>query len=110
MNAPLYIARATDVAARSFGGETMIMTGRDSQLFSLNETASVLWNAADGTTPLHDIVERELCPMFDVDAATALRDAEEIAAQLAGHGILRVSPQPITDDGAADADAPGNAP
>lgn len=93
-----YIARASDIAARTFAGETMIMTGRDSQLFSLNETASVLWNAADGRTPLREIVERDLCAAFDVDAETALRDAQELAAQLAGHGILRVSDQPLAEE------------
>ncbi|HTA64291.1 MAG TPA: PqqD family protein [Xanthomonadaceae bacterium] len=103
MNAPLYIARGTDIAARRFGEETMIMSGKDSELFSLNETASLLWQAADGVTPLAQIVERQLCAAFDVDAQTALRDAEELARQLAGHGILRVSDQPLADTDAGKA-------
>ena len=51
MNTERYIARATDVAARRVGDELMIMTGRTSELFSLNETAALLWDAADGETP-----------------------------------------------------------
>lgn len=102
MNAPLYIARGTDIAARRFGDEVMVMSGKDSELFSLNETASLLWQAADGVTPLAQIVEQKLCTVFDVDAETALRDAAELAAQLAEHGILRVSDHPL-----ADADAGG---
>jgi hypothetical protein len=95
-----YIARGTDIAARRFGDEMMIMSGKDSELFSLNETATLLWQAADGVTPLAQIVKQQLCAAFDVDADTALRDAEQVAAQLASHGILRVSDQPLE---AADA-------
>ena len=96
-----YIARAPDVAARMIGGELMIMSSRTSSLFSLNETAAVLWQAADGVTPLAEIVERHLCGEFDIDPATALRDTEELAAQLAEHGILRVSEQPLAPDNPA---------
>ncbi|HEX4782026.1 MAG TPA: PqqD family protein [Usitatibacter sp.] len=90
-----YIARSPDVAARRIGGELMIMSGRDSSLFSLNETAAALWDAADGTTPLAGIVEREICPRFDVEPAEALADAEALASELASHGILVFSEAPI---------------
>jgi hypothetical protein len=97
MSAPLYIARASNVAARMIGGEMMIMSGLDSSLFSLNPTASVLWQAADGITPLSEIVETQICAQFEVDPAEALRDAEELAGDLASHGILKVSDSPIID-------------
>jgi len=95
MSAARYVARAPNVAARMIGGEMMIMSGRDSSLFSLNETASALWQAADGRTPLADLVEAHICRAFEVDLPTALADAEEVVASLAGHGILRVSDSPI---------------
>ena len=95
-----YVARSANVAARKIGDELMIMSGRDSSLFSLNETAAVLWQAADGSTTLDDIARR-LCEQFDVDHATALSDARETADALAGHGILVVSDSPI--EGAAPA-------
>ena len=63
-----YIARAPQVAARMIGDEMMIMSGADSSLFTLNATAAVLWQAADGVTPLADIVEQRICAAFDVDA------------------------------------------
>lgn len=93
-----YIARAPDLAARMIGGELMIMSSRTSSLFSLNETAALLWQAADGVTPLSEIVERHLCGQYDVDAVTALRDTQELAARLAEHGILRVSEQPVVQE------------
>jgi hypothetical protein len=97
MAAARYIARTHDVAARRVGDELMIMTGRTSSLYSLNETAALLWEAADGITPLDRIVAERICPAFDVDADTALRDAETLADELAEHGILRVAGEPITD-------------
>jgi Coenzyme PQQ synthesis protein D (PqqD) len=77
------------------GGEMMIMSARDSTLFSLNETASAIWQAADGRTPLSEIVERALCSAYEVAPQEALRDAEEVVRELAGHGILRVSDEPM---------------
>jgi hypothetical protein len=94
---PVYIARVKEVAARSIGGEMMIMSARDSMLFSLNETATAIWQAADGATPLAEIVQRSVCARFEVDAATALRDAEELVEGLAQHGILKVSNLPIEE-------------
>lgn len=92
----LYVARNPRVAARSIGGEMMIMSGRDSTLFTLNPTATLLWQAADGSTPLDQIVERTICREFDVEPAEALADAEHLARNLAEHGILDISDQPIT--------------
>src|ERR1700741_139053 len=91
----IYVARNPRVAARSLDGEMMIMSGRDSTLFTLNKTATILWQSADGATPLDEIVERRICPEFDVERAEALHDAETLARELASHEILQVSEQPI---------------
>ena len=79
-----YIARAPNVAARMIGGEMMIMSGRDSSLFSLNATASALWQAADGVTPLARASSSSAsAPRSRSTPPMALRDAEELAADLA---------------------------
>lgn len=96
----LYVARSPRVAARSLGGEMMIMSGRDSTLFTLNKTATILWQAADGTTPLDQIVRHKICSQFDVEPAEALQDAETLARELAGHHILQISEQPISQQAA----------
>lgn len=93
-----YIARSAKVAARMVGDEMMIMSGRDSMLFTLNETGAMLWEAADGVTPLEDIVRRRICERFDVEPAVAIRDAEELIEQLAGQGLLLLSDTPITTE------------
>ena len=77
MNGQRYVARARWVAARMVGDEMMIMSGRNSSLFCLNATASVIWQAADGATPIADIVQRRICSRFAIDRDTAVRDADE---------------------------------
>ena len=94
----VYVARASEIAARMLGGEMMIMSARDSTLFSLNETASAIWQAADGRTPLAEIVESAVCSEYEVATEEALRDAEELVRDLAAHGILRVSDRPIVEE------------
>jgi hypothetical protein len=91
----LYVSRNPKVAARALDGEMMIMSGRDSTLFTLNKTATIIWQAADGATPLEEIVKQKICPEFEVEPAQALQDAETMARELAGHGILNVSEAPI---------------
>lgn len=96
MNEKCYIARSSKIAARMMGDEMMIMLAPDSTLFTLNEVASVIFNAADGTTPLEVIVAERVCSEFDVELEAALKDAEQVVKELAGHGVLLVSDEPIT--------------
>jgi len=91
----LYMARNPRAAARSLDGEMMIMSGRDSTLFTLNKTATILWQSADGATPLDEIVEKKICTEFDVKPTEALADAETLARELASHEILEISETPI---------------
>lgn len=90
-----YIARSPMAAARELGGEIVIMSAVNSSLFTLNDVASLIWKAADGTTSLQEIVEHKVCAEFDVDPAIALSDAQHLVDELAGHGILLVKDQPI---------------
>jgi hypothetical protein len=95
MTKTLYVARSPRIAARKLGDEMLIMSGQDSTLFTLNPTATLLWQAADGATPLDEIVDRRICPEFEVDREEAIRDAEALAEDLAKHGILLMSDKPI---------------
>src|SRR5271155_4436005 len=91
----IYIARANEVAARSRDGEMMIMSARDSTLFTLNTVGTVIWQSADGKTTLEEIVENKICAEFEVDPEEALKDAESFVNNLASHGILVMSDAPI---------------
>ena len=90
-----YIARSSQTAARLLGDEMVIIPAGDSRVFSLNEVATVIWEAADGRTPLDEIISNRVCAKFDVAPQVALEDAEELVQELAGKGILLVSDQPI---------------
>ena len=101
-----YLARSSRIAARKLGGEMVIMSAEDSSLYTLNEVGTVIWEAADGRTPLAEIIERVVCAKFDVDPSTALRDAEEFVEALTKHKILLVSGQPIENPGVSAAGLP----
>ncbi|MGA8491035.1 MAG: PqqD family protein [Terriglobales bacterium] len=100
-----YIARSSTIAARLIGGEMMIMSAVDSTFFTLNEVATAIWQAADGRTPLSDIVARRICQEFEVEAEQAGRDAEQFVSDLSQHGILLVSEKPITNSPASPPEA-----
>ena len=95
MNKKMFVARSPRIAARMLGDEMLVMSGHDSTLFTLNPTATILWRAADGATPLDEIVQRRICPEFEVEPAEALHDAETLARELASHEILQISEEPI---------------
>ncbi len=101
-----YIARSSAIAARMLGDEMMIMSAADSTFFSLTPVATLIWQLADGQTPLSEIVEQRVCAEFDVEPDLAYRDAESFVGELAAHGILLVSDHPITNSPAGPRTAP----
>ena len=90
-----YIARSSAIAARMLAGEMMVMKAVDSTFFTLNEVATAIWQAADGRTPLREIVHQTVCEQFDVDPEQAQVDAEQFVTELSTHGILLVSDRPM---------------
>lgn len=90
-----YIARSSAIAARLLGGEMMVMSTADSTFFTLNEVASAIWQAADGRTPLSEIIAGKICQEFDVNPEQAQRGAARFVDELSQHGILLVSEKPL---------------
>jgi hypothetical protein len=97
MMAEKYIVRSKAIAARMLGGEMMVMSAADSTFFTLNEVASAIWQAADGRTPLSEIVTGRICEEFEVDREQALRGADRFVDELSQHGILLVSDRPLME-------------
>lgn len=95
MKTSRFVARSSAIAARTLGDETMVMSATNSTLFTLNEVASAIWKAADGVTPLDEIIKHKVCSQFDIAPDAALRDAEDLVENLAGHGLLLISHEPI---------------
>lgn len=92
-----YIAKSSAIASRLLGGEMMVMSAADSTFFTLNPVATAIWQAADGITPLSEIVADRVCAEFEVDPETAYRDVERFVEELSHYGILMVSDQPFGD-------------
>ena len=101
-----YVARSTAIAARALGDETMVMSATNSTLFTLDEIASVIWESADGVTPLETIVAEKICTQYDVAPEVALQDAEALVEGLAEHGILLLSDEPIPPSGGSHKETP----
>lgn len=91
----MYLAKSSKIASRMLGDEAIIMSAVDSMLFTLSPTGTVIWEAADGQTPLSRIIEERVCREFNVTVEQAQVDAEEFVAKLVDHGLLIVSDQPV---------------
>lgn len=105
MNEKRYVARSTAIAARVLGDEMMIMSATNSTLFTLDEVGTIIWEAADGTTPLDEIVLRMVCSRYDIAPEVAMKDAEAFVAGLAEHGLLLISDQPFAQAKSLSAEA-----
>ena len=81
-------------AWRVYEGEVVIVSPEDSTLHTLNPVGTLIWEAADGRTALASIVGR-VCEVFDVDRATAARDAMAFVEQLCRRGLLTVLDAPL---------------
>jgi coenzyme PQQ synthesis protein D (PqqD) len=101
MNNKRYVARSTAIAARVLGDETMVMSATNSTLFTLDEVATLIWESADGATPLEEIVANKICTQYDVTPEIALKDAEGLVEQLAEQGLVLLSDKPIAHSAAA---------
>jgi hypothetical protein len=92
----MYLTQSADIAARTLGDDTLIMSTIDSTIFVLNSVGTAIWNAADGKTPLSQIVDERVCSEFEVTGEEAYADATEFVGQLAEHGILHVADAPVS--------------
>ena len=88
-----YVARNPQTAWRVYEGEAVILRAEDSTLNTLNAVGTLIWETADGKTPVSAIVGR-ICEEFDVEPAEARRDADAFIERLARRGLVTVSERP----------------
>ncbi|MEK6373637.1 MAG: PqqD family protein [Acidobacteriota bacterium] len=94
-NALSVYRHAGEVVMRRVGREALLVPVRNragdlDSIFTLNETAILVWEALDGKTPLEAVVER-ICRDYDVDPDRAAADAGEIVGTLVEAGLLERS-------------------
>ncbi len=69
-------------------GEKIVVLNVDSgRYFSLNETASVIWNGLIEKAEFGEIVDR-LCANFDVDGGEARHDATQMIDEFVSSGMI----------------------
>ena len=86
---------AAEVVIRRIAGEAILVPIRNrvgdlDSIFTMNETAITIWEAIDGNTALHDVIDR-VCDDYEVDAKTAAADTREIVMSLIEAGLLEVA-------------------
>lgn len=88
-----YVARNPQTAWRVYDGQAVILLGQDSTLNTLNAVGTLVWEAADGKTPVSAIVAR-ICNEFDVGPLEARSDARVFIENLCQRGLMTVSETP----------------
>lgn len=88
-----YLTQSPQTAWRVYDGEAVIICPEDSTLNKLNAVGTLIWEAADGKTPLSVIVAR-MCEQFDVEPEQAERDSMAFIEKLCQRGLLTISEGP----------------
>lgn len=85
-----YPTQNPKMAWRVYDGEAVILSPDDSTLNTLNAVGTLIWEAADGKTPVSAIVAR-ISAEFDVEREQAERDSVAFIEKLCQRGLLIVS-------------------
>jgi hypothetical protein len=85
-----YPLQSSRTAWRVYDGEAIVLCSDDSTLNSLNAVGTMIWESADGKTPVSAIVAR-ICDEFEVDREQAERDTLAFIARLRERGLLTLS-------------------
>ena len=88
-----YVVRAEPLAARTFDGETVVLTLADRHAHFFNGTATVVFEAIDGRQRVRDLIAR-VCEIFDVDSERATEGVLALLADLEEKGIVRLVDEP----------------
>lgn len=94
-----YPIRSADNPSRVIEGEAVIVTPEDSMLHTLNPVGTFIWERADGSRSLDEIVDA-LCEAYEVERAQAAADAQAFVAECIERKVLalRDDPLPPTED------------
>ncbi len=85
-----YLVQNPQTAWRVYDGEAVIICPDDSTLNTLNAVGTLIWQAADGKTPVSVIIAR-ISEEFDVEPEQAERDLAAFIEKLCQRGLLMVS-------------------
>jgi hypothetical protein len=86
----VYPTQSSRTAWRVYDGEAVLLCPDDSTLNTLNPVGTLIWESADGKTPVSAIVTK-ICGEFDVEPERAVRDTLAFIAKLRERGLVTVS-------------------
>ena len=86
-NENLLIKQNEDTAYRVLDGEAVIVDLDSSELYSLNPTATVIWEACEEETTLGEVVDR-IVEEFEVEREVAKEDCLEFLEKFSNEGIV----------------------
>lgn len=89
----LYIRQNPDTPARTIDGEALVITPEDSKLHTLNETATYIWDRADGSRTL-EAIAAEMADEFEVDPVTLRAEAIAFVEDAVQRGLMVLSDRP----------------
>jgi Coenzyme PQQ synthesis protein D (PqqD) len=79
--------RRDRVMVQQVEGSSVLLDIDSGEYFALNEVGGRVWELCDGSRSVASIAA-SLGSEYDVDGATALRDAGELLVRLAGAGLV----------------------
>jgi hypothetical protein len=84
---PIYV-REPDVSWRSLENQAVLIHNKHGEIRVLNETGTLVWeHLEEGLEAISAVIARQ----YDVDEATARRDAEDLIRELMACGAIRES-------------------
>ena len=84
------ILRSNGLVWRIIDGEAFLMTEDGKKVHMINKVGTLIWECADGSTPIESIIAKIL-RRFDIDAETAKRDCLDFVHELVGTKMLTIT-------------------
>lgn len=84
-----YITRDPDAAWRVFEDGAVIVSPTESVMHSLNQVGTRIWELADGTLTLTEILDM-IVDEFEVDRVQAEKDITEFCQVLSDKGMITI--------------------
>lgn len=89
-----YIRRRSDIASRIIEGEAIIVKIKTGENYSLNHVGALVWQMADGTHTLADIVTA-IVDRYDITVDQAQADLSELVSELEREQLVEVGEAPL---------------
>jgi len=88
-----YVMPASSAIGRTIDDEAVLVLPEQGQVKVLNEVGARIWDLADGSRTVRDIVAA-ICAEYEVEPAQAEADTLDFVAELVERGVVSLSARP----------------